>query len=80
MKNTTLLGAIVEAGGCISTRTDGNKHAEMDAHGKANGLTIVFAAWHPRPEYRIFKTGSLLSRNEEYPSGLVILHGCGALM
>lgn len=73
-----LLGADVESDGCISTRTDGSKHAEMDAYGKANFLTVVFAPWHPNPEYRIFKTGSLLSRNEEFPSGLVIVNERGA--
>lgn len=49
----------------------------MDTIGKAHGLTVVFAPWHPNPEYRIFKTGSLLSRNDEYPSGLVILNERG---
>jgi len=71
---TALLGVVVESGGCISTQTDGSKHAEMDAYGKANGMTVVFAPWHPNPEYRIFKTGSLASRNEKYPSGLVIVN------
>lgn len=47
--------------------------AKMDAFGKANGLTVVFAPWHPVPEYRVFKTGSLLSKNELYPSGLVLV-------
>lgn len=51
----------------------GGKHAGMDEYGKTNGMTIVFAAWHPNPQYRIFKTGSLLSRNEEYPSGLIMV-------
>lgn len=54
-----------------------DKHAEMDEYGKANGLTVVFAPWHLNPEYRIFKTGSLLSRNERYPSGLVIVNERG---
>jgi len=49
------------------------KHAQMDAYGKANNVTVTFAPWHPAPEYRMFPTGSLLSRNEEYPSGLVIV-------
>lgn len=62
---------------CIGLPTDGSKHAAMDAYGKASGRTIVFAPWHPNPEYRIFKTGSLLSRNEEYPSGLVIVDESG---
>jgi hypothetical protein len=69
---------IVESGGCHGVPTAGDKHAEMDAYGKANSLTVVFAPWHPNLEYRIFKTGSLLSRNEEYPSGLVIVNERGA--
>jgi hypothetical protein len=66
-----------EAGACVSQITNGDKHAEMDAYGKANGLTVVFAPWHPHPEYRRFKTGSCLSRNDEYPSGLVIVNERG---
>lgn len=71
--DTTTMKSIFESGGCLALRTAGDKHAEMDSYGKANGLTVVFAPWHPNPEYRVFKTGSLLSRNEEFPSGLVIV-------
>lgn len=53
------------------------RHAERDAHGKQNGLTIVYAPWHSNPSYLSFKTGSLLSRNDEYPSGLVIVDQTG---
>lgn len=63
--------------GFLALPSEGGKHAEMDAYGKANGMTVVFAPWHPNPQYRIFKTGSLLSRNEEYPSGLVIVNEQG---
>jgi hypothetical protein len=52
-------------------------HYEMDAFGKANGMSITYAPWHPHPKYRQFKTGSLLSRNEDYPSGLVIVDDQG---
>jgi hypothetical protein len=52
-------------------------HAELDRHGKANGVTITHAPWHPEPGYTYFKTGSLLSRNQEYPSGLVIIGSDG---
>jgi hypothetical protein len=58
---------------CIAIPADDNRHAEMDAYGKANGLTVTYAAWHPNPQYRMFKTGSLLSKNDKYPSGLVIV-------
>ena len=64
----------VQAGGGVGVRSIGDNHAEMDTYGKANGMTVVFAPWHPNTEYRIFKTGSLLSRNEQYPSGLVIVN------
>jgi hypothetical protein len=72
------LDAVVQSGGCLGLSTEGDKHAEMDAYGKANRLTVVFAPWHLNPQYQIFKTGSLLSRNEEYPSGLVIVNERGA--
>jgi hypothetical protein len=58
---------------CIALPATGDRHAEMDAYGKANGMTVTYAAWHLNPEYRMFKTGSLLSRNDDYPSGLVIV-------
>jgi hypothetical protein len=54
-----------------------SEHDEMDVYGKTNQMTVVFAAWHPNPQYRCFKTGSLLSRNDEYPSGLVIVDDKG---
>lgn len=73
----SLLDEIVESGGCLGVKTEGDKHAEMDAYGKSNSLTVVFSPWHLNPEYRIFKTGSLLSRNEEYPSGLIIVNQRG---
>jgi hypothetical protein len=65
---------VLEAGGCIAipVAVDAD-HTEMDAWCKANGKTATFAPWHPNPEYRIFTTGSLLSRNEQYPSGVVIV-------
>lgn len=62
---------------CIGIPSIGDKHQEMNEFGKANGMTVVFAPWHPNPEYRLFKTGSLLSRNEQYPSGLVIVEKDG---
>jgi hypothetical protein len=78
LRSGALLGAVVEFGGCLGLPTEGDKHAEMDAYGKSNGMTVVFASWHLNPQYRIFKTGSLLIRNEEYPSGLVIVNERGA--
>lgn len=45
----------------------------IDAWAKTNNKTVVYASWHPVPEYRVFDTGSLLSRNEEYPSGLILV-------
>jgi len=59
--------------GCVAVEAGPENHDAMDAYGKKNNLTVVFAAWHPRPEYRIFKTGSLFSKNEDYPSGLVLV-------
>jgi hypothetical protein len=58
---------------CIAVPTNGDRHSEMHQYGLANSYTIVFAAWHPNCQYRIFKTGSLLSKNDLYPSGLVIV-------
>lgn len=51
--------------------------AGIDQWAKANGLTVTYADWHPNPEYRAFKTGSLLSRNEGFPSGLVLVDNKG---
>lgn len=48
-------------------------HVSAHEHAKANGMTVTYAPWHPKPGYTFFKTGSLLSRNEDYPSGLVIV-------
>lgn len=45
----------------------------LDTWGKTNDMTVTYAPWHPNPEFRVFKTGSLLSRNDEYPSGIVIV-------
>lgn len=70
--------ACAQAGGCAGMPTAGDRHAEMDSFGKANGMTVVFAPWHQQPEYRVFKTGTLSSRNEEFPSGLVIVDERGA--
>lgn len=75
---TTFTENVTETEGvCLGIPTAVNRHDEMDAYGKSNGLTVTFAPWHPNPQYRIFKTGSLLSRNEEYPSGLVIVDDRG---
>lgn len=46
---------------------------KIDKDAKEKNLTIVYAPWHITPEFRVFKTGTLLSRNSEYPSGLIIL-------
>lgn len=78
LRKLLVLCEVVESGGCLGLPAEDDKHADMDAFGKANGLTVVFAPWHPNPKYVIFKTGSLLSRNEEYPSGLVIVNEKGA--
>ena len=48
-------------------------HAKWHAFGIEHRMTITYAPWHSRPEYRMFATGSLLSRNEEFPSGLVLV-------
>ena len=52
-------------------------HNMIDQFGKANNLVITYAPWHTNPEYRIFKAGSLLSKNDKYPSGLVIINEKG---
>ena len=71
------LNNTLRTGGCVSIKTDTITHDEYDAYGKMNGLTITYAEWHPHPEYRIFKTGTLLSRNDKYPSGLIIIDNRG---
>lgn len=68
---------VLKSGGCVAIRTETMSHDEFDAFGKMSGLTITYAAWHPNPEYRMFMTGSLASRNEKYPSGLVIIDDKG---
>lgn len=46
---------------------------QIDQWAKANEQTVTFAPWHPEPNFRIFKTGSLMLRNELYPSGLILV-------
>jgi hypothetical protein len=62
---------------CIGVRGLENNHLAMDSYGKANNMTVTFAAWHPNPEYRMFETGKLLSSNERYPIGLIVVDECG---
>ncbi len=62
---------------CISFPNEEKHHSEWDSWGKENNMTVVFAPWHPNPEYRVFKTGSLLSKNEQYPSGLIVINDQG---
>lgn len=62
---------------CISSVGLFDRHSQADAFGKKHGLTITFSPWHPVPEYRVFETGSLLSRNEDYPSGLCVIDEAG---
>lgn len=52
-------------------------HRKIDVWAKANSMTVTYADWHPKPEYRMFKTGTLLSRNSEYPSGLILINQKG---
>jgi hypothetical protein len=58
---------------CVGIQADHFTHKQMHELGLKTNQTIVYAAWHSSPEYRVFPTGSLLSRNEEYPCGLVIV-------
>ena len=68
------MNELFDFGGCLAVEAGIDLSPEaMDQMGKSEGLTIVYAAWHPQPEYRIFKTGTLASRNEDYPSGLVLV-------
>lgn len=53
------------------------KHEELDKLVKDNKLTIVCTVWNQELEYRVFATGSLFSRNEEYPRGLVLIDAKG---
>ncbi len=57
---------------CIGFKSEFSQ-SEIDAFAKANDLTVTYCPWHPVPEYRMFRTGTLLSRNDEYPCGLVIV-------
>ena len=69
---------VFEMGGCVAIPISVDAdHSDMDAWCKLNSKTATFAPWHPQPEYRIFKTGSLLSRNDQYPSGVVIVERGG---
>lgn len=65
------------ADGCVAFAFDDAldevNHGKIDEWAKASGRTVVYCPWHPNPEYRVFKTGTLFSRNEDYPSGLVIV-------
>lgn len=62
---------------CLSLSQAGRDFEQIDAWAKANEQTVVFAPWHPKPDFRIFKTGSLLGRNELYSSGLVLVNHKG---
>lgn len=65
---------ILKRYGCISLSVENTDlHSYYDEYGKENEVTITYSPWHPNPSYRIFKTGTLGSRNEEYPSGLIIV-------
>lgn len=68
---------IIESGSCVAFGVGSLNHPSIDAWAKDKGMTVVFAEWHPNPEYRIFKTGSLLSRNDDYPAGLVFVNEDG---
>lgn len=48
-------------------------HAELDRHGKANGVTVTCAPGHPEPSYTFSKTWDPVG----YPSGLVIIQPDG---
>lgn len=52
-------------------------HAVAHQLCRDRNLTATYAAWHPVPAYRVFRTGSLLSDNDKYPSGLVIIDDNG---
>lgn len=57
---------------CLSIQTS-RDFEQIDRWAKANEQTVTFAPWHPEPSFRIFKTGSLMCRNELYPSGLILV-------
>lgn len=71
------LNPVLKSGGCVTIRTETISYDEYDVLGKKFGVTIIYADWHPNPEYRISKTGMFLSRNEKYPSGLILVDDKG---
>lgn len=79
--NTQTIARIVSAGGCVTIDAASSSHQQMDSYGKELGFTVVHAPWHPNPDYRIWKTGSLegatKSDRENFPSGLVIVDETG---
>lgn len=58
-------------------RASQETHTKVDAWAKSNRMTVTYADWHPNPKYRAFRTGSLLSHNEGYPSGLILIDSKG---
>lgn len=62
-------------GGCISFGiTDESRHEEMDKWGKETGICVVYAPWHPNPEYRIHKAGTLCCHDShKFTAGLIIM-------
>lgn len=52
-------------------------HEEVDIWCKERNMTAAYAPWHPEPRYTIFETGTLLSKNSFYPSGVVIVEEDG---
>lgn len=73
----SLLEEIILQDGCLNFVPTEENHEVAHNICKKRNLTAVYCAWHPEPSYRVFRTGSLLSRNEEYPSGLVIVDESG---
>lgn len=51
-------------------RASQETHTKVDAWAKSNRMTVTYADWHPNPEYRAFRTGSLLS-------GLILIDSKG---
>jgi len=71
---------ITLVGGCIAFSAgppDKLAFAMMDEYGKRNNKTVVYASWHPNPEYRISEGGSFGRRNDEFPIGLIIVDDKG---
>ncbi len=62
---------------CIGFKNSCLSDSELDRHGKVNNITIVKTNHNNETDYRMFTTGTLLSRNDKYPSGLVILDNNG---